>query len=73
MKLYNNNENFDLITSYFIKYLKYIVILTTKAKNVKLLLEITIIKKLDLISVSKRFSNNNYQLSINERIKITKL
>ena len=54
IKLCKNNINSDLFIVYFVKYLKYLDLLA-KAKDAKLLVDINIIKKLNLINISKRF------------------
>ena len=54
MKLDNNNINLDSFIAYFVKYLKYLD-LPAKAKDIKLLVYINIIKMLNPISIFKRF------------------
>ena len=60
IQLHNNDIKTDSFTAHFTKHLKYENKPTIKLKDVKLLLDISIIKKMDSITVSKRFSKDYY-------------
>ena len=73
IKLYNKNTLSNSFTYHFVRYLQHIKTPTIKAKDMKNLLNISIIKKLNPILVSNRFGNNDYLLYMNEWIEIMKL
>ena len=69
--LYNDNTKSDSFASHFNEHLKRQNLPTIKSKDVRPLLDVSIIKKTDPIIVSKKFGRDECQLCMNERIEIT--
>ena len=72
VKIYNDNIKSDSFANYFIKHLQHLNNCTIKAKNIKHLLNVSVISKLNPISISKKLGTDDCQLCMRKRIEITR-
>ena len=70
-KLYKDNIRSDSFASYLIKHLKHLRECAIKAKDVKPLLNVDVVSKLNPISVSRKFRTKDCQLCMQKKIEIT--